>query len=276
MKVFVFDASRCNGCHGCQIACKDEHCDNAWLPYAQPQPETGHFWCKLDERTHGQVPYVNVEYNVKMCNHCDECACMAAAPDVVYRRDDGIVIIDPVKAQGNKALVDACPYGAVYWNEELSVAQKCTGCAHLLDAGEKPRCVDFCQTDALRFGDYEDFADELADAQVRMPDGTFASASQAPSGQHVYYLNMPKLFIAGNVWDPEPNEIIEGAAVTLYDESGSEVAVKKTDYFGDFKFEKLDAGTYSLSVAAEGYQTTRKDGIVLDKSLNVGDFALAK
>ncbi len=38
MKVFVYDLDKCNGCHNCQIACKDEHVENEWLPYAKPQP----------------------------------------------------------------------------------------------------------------------------------------------------------------------------------------------------------------------------------------------
>lgn len=36
MKVFVVDIAKCNGCYGCQIACKDEHVDNDWMPYAKP------------------------------------------------------------------------------------------------------------------------------------------------------------------------------------------------------------------------------------------------
>ena len=79
--------------------------------------------------------------------------CIEAAPDAVYKRDDGLVIVDPVKAKGNRGLVDACPYGAIYYNEELDVPQKCTGCAHLVDAGELPHCVDVCPHEALRFGD---------------------------------------------------------------------------------------------------------------------------
>lgn len=276
MNIFVFDASRCNGCHGCQIACKDEHCDNEWLPYAKPQPETGHFWCKLDEETHGQVPYVSVEYNVKLCNHCEDAPCMKTAPDAVYRRDDGMVIVDPEKAAGNKELVDSCPYGAIYWNDELSLPQKCTGCAHLVDEGELPRCVDFCQTGGLRFGAYEDFAEELKDAEVLLPDGTFAPASDNVHGSHVYYLNHPKLFMAGNVWDPEPNEIIEDATVILTDPAGDAIAEQKTDYFGDFKFERLDAGTYGLRIEKAGYAPVSKEGIRLDKSMNVGDFPLSR
>ena len=38
MKVFVIDAAKCNGCHNCQIGCKDEHVDNEWLPMRCPSP----------------------------------------------------------------------------------------------------------------------------------------------------------------------------------------------------------------------------------------------
>ena len=45
-KVFAIDVAKCNGCYGCQIVCKDEHCGNDWRPYAAPQPETGQFWMR--------------------------------------------------------------------------------------------------------------------------------------------------------------------------------------------------------------------------------------
>ena len=150
MKVFVFDLDKCNGCHNCQIACKDEHAGNDWSPYALPQPDTGQFWCKVDEEVCGKVPHVRVNYLPRLCNHCDEAPCRAASPEAVRKRDDGLVLIDPAEA-GARELVDACPYGAIFWNEELGIAQKCTGCAHLLDDGwAEPRCVDACCTGALR------------------------------------------------------------------------------------------------------------------------------
>lgn len=267
MKVFLFDASRCNGCHGCQIACKDEHCGNDWMPYAKPQPETGHFWCGVEESVQGQVPKVRMTYQVTMCRHCEKCALVEAAPDAVHRRDDGLVIIDPTKVEGRKDLVDACPHHAVFWNEELEIPQKCTGCAHLVDAGETPRCVDFCQTGALRFGDEDEFAEELKDA--------VAIDAETGTKPRFYCLNLPKLFIGGDVWDPEPNEIVEGATVTLTAQDGS-VRTTSTDDFGDFWFNRLDPGAYDLKIEAKGYQPVTKESIVLEQSLNLGDFPLKK
>ena len=268
MKVFVIDAAKCNGCHNCQIGCKDEHVDNEWLPYALPQPDVGQFWMKVEEEVHGQVPKVNIAYRCRPCMHCSNPACMKAARDgAVYKRDDGLVILDPIKAKGQKQIVDACPYGVVYWNEELEVPQKCTGCAHLLDAGEVPHCVDLCTTGALRFGEYEDFADEIANAEVLHPEyGT---------GPQVYYLNLPRYFYAGDVWDPETDECIEGAGVTLESVATGEKWIEATDNLGDFWFRRKDLGTYTVTVEAPGYVSQSME-FTADKSLNLGDFAMKR
>ena len=58
MKTILFDASLCNGCYGCQMACKDEHCGNDWSPIAAEQPTSGQFWCKVNQETRGKVPEV--------------------------------------------------------------------------------------------------------------------------------------------------------------------------------------------------------------------------
>ena len=70
-KTFIFDAAKCNGCRNCQLACKDEHVDNEWLPYSKPQPDTGQFWTRIEERIRGQVPKVKIAYIMHMCQHCD-------------------------------------------------------------------------------------------------------------------------------------------------------------------------------------------------------------
>ena len=266
MKVFVFDSTKCNGCYGCQLACKDEHWNNEWPPYALPQPDTGHFWCRMTQTDHGQVSKVRVEYTPLFCNHCDHAPCIEAAPDAVYKRDDGLVIVDPVKAKGNRGLVDACPYGAIYYNEELDVPQKCTGCAHLVDEGKLPHCVDLCATGALRFGDEEDFAAEIAQAETFVPE--------EGCKPHAYYLNLPHLFVAGDVWDPEANEIVEGAKVTLALPDGS-VRETATDDFGDFWFRRVDEGRLRLRIEAEGFKPVERE-VELDKSLNLGDFPLER
>jgi Fe-S-cluster-containing dehydrogenase component len=265
-KVFVIDQAICNGCYGCQIACKDEHCGNDWPGYQKPQPETGHFWCKVRQTDHGQVPKVRVEYKPVMCQQCDNCAVVAKFPDVATKRPDGLVTIDPDKAVGKKEIVDACPYGMVWWNAELEVPQKCDGCAHLVDGGEIPHCVDLCATGALQFGEEEDFADILPDCtQILAGDDT---------KPRIYYKNDPKLFIGGEVWNSEDDEVLIGAKITLVMPDGEKVRTE-SDHFGDFWFKQLDPGKYTVQIEKRGYEGKTIE-VELDKSLNIGDFDLAK
>lgn len=264
-KAFVFDIAKCSGCYCCQLACKDEHCGNDWSPIAAPQPDIGQFWMKVNDYVNGSAPKVRVHYVPHMCNHCENPACVAAAKDgAVYVREDGLVIIDSEKAVGQKQIAEACPYGAIYWNEELALPQKCTGCAHLVDEGELPHCVDVCATGALRFGEEEEFAKEIANA-VRL--------TSPEHGGHVYYLNLPKLFISGDVWDPALDEVIEGAEVTLFDTADMVFAVTETDGFGDFWFKGLEPGEYRVEVTAEGYEPMSRQ-VNLRKSFNIGDFQM--
>lgn len=247
MKSIVVDLNRCNGCHNCQIACKDEHCGNDWSPITAAQPMTGQFWCRVDQRERGRVPVVKVTYTPTFCGMCEDAPCLKAAEDgAVYRRDDGLVIIDLEKAKGQRQLVDACPLGMIYYNDELDIAQKCTGCAHLLDDGwEEPRCVDACATGALRIMD---------DEEARKLDGVEVADALEGLGAHVYYLNVPKRFIAGTIADREHNEVIIGASVSLLDDCGHVVESQQTDEFGDFRFEQCEPGIYDVSVDALGFE----------------------
>lgn len=271
MKALLIDISKCNGCHNCQIACKDEHVGNDWSPIAKPQPDTGHFWLKLSDIEQGSYPKVRVRYMSEICQHCDAAPCIGACTsNAIYKRDDGIVIIDPEKCTGNRRCVEVCPYGTIYFNRDLNIAQKCTMCAHLLDAGcKEPRCVEVCPTGALKFGEEEEMQELLKDAEILHPE----------FGTHprVYYKSLPnKYFIAGAVYDPEIDEIIEGATITLTNKETGESSVLLSDLFGDFWFERQEAGKYSVKMEMEGYEPIILDEIDVTKDINLGDYEMKK
>lgn len=270
-KVFVFDAAQCTGCRNCQLACKDEHVDNDWSPIALPQPDTGQFWLHLKEKVRGQVPKVKVSYVAHLCQHCDAAPCMQAASDMghedaIYKRPDGLVIIDPEKAKGMEHIGDACPYGAIFYNEELAVPQKCTGCAHLVDEGLPPHCVDVCPHGALRFGDEEEFAAEIA-ASEELIEGSGAKP-------RVHYLNLPKRFLAGIVVDLEADEVIIGAKITAENVRTGEVLTTQTDAFGDFWFHQVAATEWRVYAEADGYLTRVLDASTADEDRNMGPIEL--
>ncbi len=267
MKVFSFDLSICNGCYCCQVACKDEHVANDWMPYAKPQPDTGQFWVKVQENVRGTVPKVRVSYIPKMCMHCDDAPCLPVCKaDAIYKRDDGLVIIDPKKCTGCKLCSDACPYDAIYFNEGLNIAQKCTGCAHLLDDGwDVPRCVDNCAVGALKFGEESEFTEQRAKSAGDQPPG--------PKGR-VFYMNWPKKFVAGTLYEPTEKEVISGATCTLTDKVSKQSWKVETNGFGDFWFEGLpDGGSYTLRLEKSG-KTKVIDDIDGSKDVNLGDIPM--
>ena len=250
MKVMIVDPTiKCNGCFNCQIACKDEHVDNDWSPYAKPQPDMGHFWMRVDLVERGKFPKVKVNYIPVRCMHCEDPSCMKAARDgAVYKRDDGTVIIDPEKSKGQKQLVDACPYGCIYWNEELNIPQKCTLCAHLLDGGliKEPRCVEACPTGVLIFGEYDELKDLIIEKKAEVLHPEFGTKPC------VYYVGLPKKFVAGTVVFGDTDECAENVSVTLTGQGKTETI--RTNNYGDFEFEELEAGReFLVKIEHPGY-----------------------
>ena len=277
-KVMLIDVAICNGCMSCVVACKDEHVENDWSPYAKPQPEYGQFWIRVEGEDRGKVPKVRRTYTPIMCMHCENAPCMAACPTTaIYRRDDGAVIIDPAKCDGCRGVgtdplcMGACPYGVIYFNEELKIAQKCTWCAHLLDNGWKePRCADACPTEAIKFGDEDDpeIQELLKKAEPLHPEyGTRPK---------VLYLNLPRPFIAGDVLDPEGREAVVGAEVTATDLVTGDVRSTITDDLGSFWLKDLERGhRYLVKVKAEGYGEKIVGVYSTEKDVNVGEVRLS-
>ena len=268
MKVFTVDVSKCNGCYNCQLACKDEHAGNDWRPYAAPQPEIGQFWLKLQENVCGSIPKVKIHYMPHLCNHCERPACAAACDNGAFsRRDDGLLILDPEKCKGCGVCKAACPYDAIFKNDELGICQKCTGCAHLLDHGYKqPRCVEACPTDALQFVEEDEAQDFIVGATVRAPE-----TGLRPK---VFYRNIPGKFIAGTVYDPVDKEVVIGARIRAT--NGGKTVEVRSDEYGDFWFKDLAMGRYDVVIEAKGYEFEVFEAVDATKDVNLGDIPLKR
>lgn len=154
---FVIDNRKCIGCHACTTACKSEHN----VPVG-----VNRTWVKQVEK--GEFPDSRRLFSVMRCNHCTDAPCVEICPtESLFIRSDGIVDFDKDRCIGCKSCMQACPYDALYIDPETSTAAKCNYCAHRIDVGLEPACVNVCPEQAIISGDMEDGGSEIAQLLAR-------------------------------------------------------------------------------------------------------------
>lgn len=163
----IIDLRKCpSDCEACTVACRnennvgvhdDERYDIHWIRKVTMKR-------KHDEH----APEVSLPL---LCNHCDHPPCAQVCPvQATYKRADGIVIVDHHRCIGCRYCLIACPYNARFFNyregehwtnkeypkRSHGVAESCHLCAHRLDQGRLPACVEVCRYGALTVGDLND------------------------------------------------------------------------------------------------------------------------
>jgi len=154
----VIDLERCIGCQTCRIACKVENGFEASSGIRVDTVGGAHL-----DTPKGKYPNLSMYYLPVPCMHCGEPACLAACPmEAIYKRDDGVVLVDEEKCNGCESCIEACPYGVITYDSEKDVVRKCTLCCHRIDQGLKPFCVICCEDEAMFFGDLNDPESEVS------------------------------------------------------------------------------------------------------------------
>lgn len=103
----VIDLHRCVGCAACDIACKSEN----------NVPHDFH-WSNHIIETAGTFPNVQYRYVPTLCNHCGDAPCVEVCPTgAMYKEDRGLTLHDADTCIGCRSCQLACPYGAIYFNE---------------------------------------------------------------------------------------------------------------------------------------------------------------
>ncbi len=149
---FIIDNQKCIGCHACTVACKAEH----EVPLG-----VNRTWVKYIEK--GEFPNTQRAFHVMRCMHCEDAPCVEACPvTALFIREDGIVDFNWERCIGCKACIQACPYDALYIDPDSHTAAKCNYCAHRVDVGLEPACVNVCPEHAIISGDMDDPTTEIS------------------------------------------------------------------------------------------------------------------
>jgi len=208
---FVIDHRRCIGCHACTVACKAEN-----------DVPVGNFrtWVKYVEK--GAFPEVRRHFAVLRCNHCTKAPCVTICPvTALDKRKDGIVDIDRDVCIGCRACMQACPYDAIYLNEEDGCVEKCHYCAHRVEKGLQPACVIVCPEQAIVSGDFHDPQSKPSLLMAEQP--SIRRREEQGTGPNVAYVGIEPLALhpgsierpATYLWSERPPQKPEAWPSTL-------------------------------------------------------------
>lgn len=172
----VVDVTKCpTDCTICTEACRNEnnvafHGDERWDIH----------WIRKVNVSDEEQESHDAKSVLLLCNHCDNPPCAQVCPvQATYKREDGIVVVDHHRCIGCRYCMIACPYNERFFNyrenpewpnkefprRSHGVAESCTFCAHRLDQGLQPACVEACRNAgyrALVHGDLNDPESEVS------------------------------------------------------------------------------------------------------------------
>lgn len=200
----VVDLRKCVGCQACTVGCSIEN----QAPIGQFRTTVKQYEVTLDDGSTG-TKQVKSFMLPRLCNHCDNPPCVKVCPvQATYQREDGIVMVDNKRCVACAYCVQACPYDARFINEETLTADKCTFCAHRLEQGLLPACVETCVGGARIIGDLNNPSSEINRLLVEHKDEIKVLKPEENTKPHVFYIGLNTEFsshIDGKaaIYDPQ-------------------------------------------------------------------------
>ena len=171
---FLIDMTKCTGCRGCQVACKQwnqlqaeetEFFDGEG--YQNPPAMSEYTFTRIKFRDYQRNGQNEFAFYKEMCMHCNKPACASVCPVAAfYKTDEGPVVYRPERCIGCRFCMIACPFGVpkYEWSKGLPLVRKCTGCYSRVKEGMSPACATTCPT-AITYGPRVEM---LAEAERRL------------------------------------------------------------------------------------------------------------
>ncbi len=155
-KTLFVDPARCIGCRACEAACRE--CDT----------HAGESMVMVDfvDRT------VSVATQPTVCMHCLEpvapCAQVCPVLAILITPEGVVHQAEPSRCIACRNCVYACPFGVPKMDLAGRLMKKCNLCYDRSSQGLKPWCAQVCPTQALWYGDYEEFVNQRRGRAVNL------------------------------------------------------------------------------------------------------------
>lgn len=177
---FYFNASVCNGCKACAIACKSKNDLPVGINWRKIYEYGGGGWVPDPLDSSFLKPNIFAYAVSVACMHCQNPLCLNVCPAAAISKDEnGIVTIDANLCIGCRYCQWACPYGAPQFNEDAGIMTKCNMCQDIVAQGEKPYCVQACVMRAMDFGELDELRQKYGniDAVEPLPPSSITNPS---------------------------------------------------------------------------------------------------
>jgi len=175
-KGVLLDLTRCIGCRGCQVACKEwnqRSVKKTRITDGFTNPPDLNSECytriKFHERD-GQEDRLGWDFTKVQCMHCQDPACASACPVGAFiKTPAGPVVYRAERCIGCRYCMIACPFQVpkYEWEKVSPLVQKCTFCADRIAAGLIPACIKVCPAGVMY---YDDRQKVLAEAERRLQE----------------------------------------------------------------------------------------------------------
>ena len=161
---YYFDSSKCVGCHGCQIICKQWNQEKTvkthfTTGYGNPptlNPDT-RIIMRYFETVESDTNPRNLNFLKYQCFHCGDPACVKVCPSgALTKTDKGIVAVNSDKCIACGYCHNACPFAIPMIGKHVNKCDMCL--SRVAEGNDKdhtaiPACVKTCPAQAMDFGD---------------------------------------------------------------------------------------------------------------------------
>ena len=232
-KAFLVDTTKCTGCRGCQVACKQWN-ENpgekteffAGPEFTNPKELSAITWNHVKffdlDRSSEDNPIWQIMH--KKCYHCTDANCIKVCPEKAISFDGNWVHIDQDMCIGCGACVNECIYNVphvatenydrAYYRIRKDKTYKCHGCTQ--NPREVPACAFACPTGALTY-DHKLRVIDTAKTRLAVVKKQFRNASiyglNEFGGLHVITILKDKPSKYGLQENPKPLKVTEAEPV---------------------------------------------------------------